>query len=117
MNKVATIVGTLIVTAAAMAATPSSKASSKVGSVATICGTVASVYTARRSRGRPTFLDFDAPYPNQDFEVIVWGDEAGAFGSLHAFGGHRACATGLVRSYRGIPEIVVRSAHDLRLEK
>jgi hypothetical protein len=33
------------------------------GENATVCGTVASEHTATSSRGEPTFINLDAPYP------------------------------------------------------
>jgi hypothetical protein len=39
----------------------------------TVCGTVASAHFAARSKGQPTFINLDKPYPNQIFTVLIWG--------------------------------------------
>ena len=76
----------------------------------TVCGTVASATYAVRSRGRPTFLNLDQPYPKQIFTVLIWGSDRNKFKNPPEtfFKGKRICATGIIESYRGKPEIVVR---------
>jgi hypothetical protein len=69
---------------------------------------VASEHTAVSSRGEPTFINLDAPYPREVFTILVWAESRAAVGALPAIG-ERVCATGLIRDYRGVPEIVVRS--------
>jgi hypothetical protein len=34
------------------------------------------------SKGKPTFINFDKPYPNQDFTVMIWDDDWAGFGNL-----------------------------------
>lgn len=78
------------------------------GENATVCGKVASERTATGSRGEPTFINLDSAYPNQSFTVLVWGDDRKNVGELPHVGS-RVCATGLIKDYRGVPEIMVRS--------
>lgn len=82
------------------------------GENATVCGTVASERTATSSRGEPTFINLDSAYPNQVFTILVWGDDRANVGALPRTGAH-ACATGLIKDYRGVPEIVVRNSSQL----
>ena len=51
------------------------EAARHVGEQATVCGTIAGEHTAYSSRGTPTFINLDRPYPNQVFTVLIWGDE------------------------------------------
>ncbi len=83
-------------------------AKTHIGENATVCGIVASEHTATNSRGEPTFINLDSAYPNQVFTILVWGDDRKAVGALPRDGSH-VCATGLIKDYRGVPEIVVRS--------
>jgi preprotein translocase subunit SecG len=46
-------------------------ASRFIGQQKTVCGMVASAKYAARSKGRPTFLNLDKPYPNQVFTVLI----------------------------------------------
>jgi len=58
-----------------------SEASSHVGEKQTVCGLVASTHYAARSRGNPTFINLDRPYPNQVFTVLIWGSDRPKFGN------------------------------------
>jgi micrococcal nuclease len=81
---------------------------SAIGSVAIVCGPVASTSYAKRSEGRPTFIDLGRPHPDQVLGIVIWGAVRDAFGrpeSRYADG--RVCVTGRIRLYRGKPEIVV----------
>ena len=82
------------------------------GENATVCGVVASEHTATSSRGEPTFINLDSAYPNQVFTILVWGDDRQNVGELPHIGS-RVCATGLIKDFRGVPEIVVRSSRQL----
>lgn len=37
-----------------------------------MCGVVASTKHVSTSKGRPTFLNLDKPYPDQPFTVVIW---------------------------------------------
>jgi len=86
-----------------------SQAKAHEGENATVCGTVASEHTASSSRGEPTFVNLDAAYPKEVFTMLVWGDDRKSVGTLPTTGSH-VCVTGLIKDYRGVPEIVVKSS-------
>ena len=81
-----------------------------IGTEKTVCGTVASATYAIRTKGRPTFLNLDQPYPNQIFTVLIWGSDRNKFKNPPEtfFKGKRICVTGIIEDYRGKPEIIVR---------
>ena len=81
-----------------------------IGAEKTVCGTVASATYAVRSKGRPTFLNLDQPYPKQIFTVVIWGSDRNKFKNPPDtfFKGKRICVTGIIEDYRGKPEIIVR---------
>jgi DNA/RNA endonuclease YhcR with UshA esterase domain len=81
-----------------------------IGMEKTVCGTVASATYAIRTKGRPTFLNLDQPYPNQIFTVLIWGSDRNKFKNPPEtfFKGKRICVTGIIEDYRGKPEIIVR---------
>jgi hypothetical protein len=90
------------------------EAAAHVGDTATVCGLVASTNYATRTRGQPTYLDFDRPYPDQRFTVVIWGSDRAKFGAPEmSFRGKRICATGTIRSYRGRPEIIATDPRQL----
>ncbi len=99
----------LFVTAFAAAQTiPATEASQHVGEHATVCGTITGEHTAYSSRGTPTFINLDRPYPHEVFTVLVWGEDRANVGSIPAQG--RLCVTGQITEYHEVPEIVVRDA-------
>ena len=53
----------------------SQQAASHIGETATVCGIVASASYAVRTKGQPTFLNLDQPYPNQVFTIMIWGSD------------------------------------------
>jgi DNA/RNA endonuclease YhcR with UshA esterase domain len=92
-----------------------SEAKDHVGEVATVCGEVASTHYAPSTKGQPTFLNLDKPYPNPVFTILIWGSNRGKFGTPeNEFKGKRVCATGKITEYRGTPEIVAESPGQIK---
>jgi micrococcal nuclease len=87
------------------------EAAAHIGEEATICGVVASATFAARSRRQPTFLNLDRPYPDHIFTVVIWGANRDAFSPPPeiAYRNRRICVTGLIKEYRGRPEMIVTS--------
>ena len=84
-----------------------SEAKAHVGESATVCGTVASTNYAVGSKGQPTFLNFDKPYPNEVFTVVIWGTNRAKFGAPEQqYRGKSLCVSGSITEYRGVPQIV-----------
>jgi hypothetical protein len=72
------------------------QAAAHIGETATVCGLVVSATYATRTKGQPTFLNFDCAYPNQVFTVMIWGGDRPKFGTPEqTFMGKRLCATGI----------------------
>src|SRR5580698_3827598 len=84
-----------------------SEARAHVGETATVCGEVVSTRYASSTRGRPTFLNLDKPYPGQIFTIVIWGEDRSKFGAPEeTYQGKHACVTGRIREYRGVPEVI-----------
>jgi hypothetical protein len=91
------------------------EAASHMGEHATVCGTIAGEHTATNSRGTPTFINLDKPYPHQVFTILIWGDERNTVGDFPETG--RVCATGRITEYHGVPEIVLHDLHNWYVPK
>ena len=92
------------------------EAKTHLGEQATVCGTVASARYAAASRGKPTFLNFDKPFPNEVFTVVIWGENRANFGTPEKdYQGKAVCVTGTITEYRGVPQILVSTAGQLTL--
>ncbi len=94
------------------------QAKNHVGENATVCGVVASTHYARGSRGNPTFVNLDKPYPNQVFTILIWGEDLAKFSPKPStWDGKRVCVTGVITSYRGSPEIVAKTPEQITVRK
>lgn len=86
-----------------------SEASKYIGQKKTVCGTVVSAVFAIQSRGQPTFLNLDKPYPDHLFTVVIWGSNRSRFPQPpeKAFRDKRICASGSITMYKNKPQIIV----------
>jgi DNA/RNA endonuclease YhcR with UshA esterase domain len=97
----------------------SAQAASHVGERATVCGPVVDSRYATGSKGQPTFLNFDRAYNNHTFVVVIWESDRSKFPSNpeRHYKGQDVCATGLIESYQGKPEIIVRDPSNLQIQR
>lgn len=94
------------------------EAKNHVGERATVCGKVVSSRYAGGSKGEPTFLNLDEPFPKQIFTIVIWGHDRRKFGEPeHKYSDKQICATGRITSYRGSPEIVATDVKEIEIQK
>jgi hypothetical protein len=93
----------------------SSQVASHVGSEAVVCGTIIEV----RTFSKGVYLNLGASYPREHLGLLVWNDNvpklAAVFGGLTSLRGKRACARGLLESYKGRVQMKVSDPKALRL--
>jgi hypothetical protein len=89
---------------------PVSGAAKHVGEQETVCGKISESFTATKSKGVPTFIDFEKPYPNQSFTAVIWQSDKAKVGAVPSEG--YLCVTGTISEYRGRPEIVLHTRSD-----
>ena len=95
-----------------------SEAAAHVGETTTVCGTVVSTHYSARTKGQPTFLNLDEPYPKQVFTILIWGDDRSKFGNPELqYANKKVCVTGLIKNYRGVPEIIVDQVNQIEVRK
>jgi hypothetical protein len=93
------------------------EAKDHIGQVETVCGKVASAHYADRSKGQPTFLNLDEPYPHEIFTVVIWGNDRSKFGAPEStYRDARICVTGKIASYKGKPEIGATEPTQIEVE-
>ena len=93
------------------------EAKDHIGEQATVCGKVVSTRYAESSRGRPKFLNFDQPYPNQVFTLLIWGSGRSKFGDPEtSYRGKRIYVTGKISDYKGVPEIAANAPSQVRTQ-
>ncbi len=94
------------------------KAKDHIGEQATVCGKVITTRYAAMTRGKPTFLNLDKPYPNPLFTVLIWGDNREKFGTPEEkYGDKQVCVTGKITKYREGSEIVVSDPQSIAIGK
>jgi len=94
------------------------EAKNHIGETATVCGIVASTHYAAQTKGSPTFVNLDKPYPNQPFTILIWGEDLPKFSPKPStWDGKRVCATGQITSYQGRPEIVAKAPVQVTVEE
>jgi hypothetical protein len=94
------------------------EAKNHIGERATVCGTVVSVHYASGSKGQPTFLNLDEPYPKQIFTILIWGSDRAKFGNVESkYQDAHVCVTGKITEYRGTPETVANEPGQIEIEK
>jgi len=91
------------------------KASRYIGRTATVRGRVAGTRYASSSNGAPTFLNLGVDYPNsRRFTVVIWGRNRSNFATPERrYRGRVICVRGLVRAYRGLPQIHASSGSQI----
>jgi DNA/RNA endonuclease YhcR with UshA esterase domain len=93
------------------------EAKAHIGERATVCGKVLSTRWAERSRGSPTFLNFDQPYPDQFFTLVIWGNDRSKFDNPETtYRGKRVCVTGKISAFKGVPEVVANDPAQIKVQ-
>jgi hypothetical protein len=89
-------------------------AADHAGKVVTVCGPVKST----GADGNDRFFNLGAPYPEEPrFTIVVW-DNPDSVRDIDAESeSYRACVTGEVSIYRGVPEIELENGHEIELTR
>lgn len=88
-----------------------------IGEKKTVCGMVATATYAVRTKGQPTFLNLDQPYPNQIFTVVIWGSDRKKFSNPPEgyYKRRNICVTGKIKSFKGKTEIAVNDPSQINM--
>ncbi len=88
------------------------------GETRTVCGKVVSTHYASGSKGQPTFLNLDEPYPKEVFTILIWGSDRAKFGTAETkYQNARVCVTGKITSHRDKAEIIATEPKQIVQEK
>lgn len=90
-----------------------------VGEYVVVCGTVESSRYAFKSKGQPTFLNLDEPYPKKVFTALIWGSDRDKFEAApeELYEGKEICVEGLISVYRNKAQIVVSEPSQITLRE
>jgi hypothetical protein len=89
----------------------------QAGETVVFCGTPTEVHASSRANG-PIHLNFGGRFPDQVFSVVIFSNakDADRDALVKRFTSHSVQVSGLVKMYKGKPEIVVQSADDIKVE-
>jgi hypothetical protein len=103
------------VTTAEEAKMTGAEASRHAGESGTVCGKVAGTRYIERAAKQPTFLNFDKPYPDHSFTVVIFGENRSKFGKPEEdYQDKDLCASGKIILFQGKPEIVASEPSQLK---
>jgi hypothetical protein len=89
-----------------------------IGDRATVCAKVVSTHHAKSSKGEPTFLNLDEPYPKEVFTILIWGSDREKFGTTEdEYKGLRVRVTGKTTSLRDQLEVVAFERGQIEIQK
>lgn len=94
------------------------EAKNHVGEKTTVCGKVVSTHFASGSKGQPTFLNLDEPYPKEIFTILIWGSDRPKFEKPEdTYRDKDVCVTGKITSHNSRPEIIATEASQIQTRK
>lgn len=91
-----------------------------IGETRQVCGNVGGVMWAKKSKGKPTFVNLGRPFPDAPFTIIIWENVRARFEQPPEllYTGGRLCVQGLIGEHRGMPQIVLQDpAQITRVER
>jgi DNA/RNA endonuclease YhcR with UshA esterase domain len=107
------ILGLILMATPAVAQTiKPADARAHVGQTVTVEGVVSEVHVA--SGSGMTFIDMGGRYPDNPFAAVIFRDDASKFPNVAALDGKTVDVTGAVQLYKGKPEIILKSAAQLK---
>ena len=87
-----------------------SEANEHIGKAAEVCGTIVSVNYIAQLGGKPTFINFGRPHPNQLFTAVIWGNNRPKWDvpPERHYINKNICVRGRIEIHDGTPQIVVK---------
>lgn len=89
------------------------EASVHEGEFASVRGFVADVYFSEKA----VFMNFEKKYPNHIFTAVVFKSDWHKFQNLNQYKGKYVKVKGVIKMYKGKPEIILKSPEQIEVEK
>jgi hypothetical protein len=87
------------------------QASSHAGENGCVSGFVLRAFTSKAGN---TFLDFCTDYKNCPFSSVIFASDRNKFGNLEALAGRQVELRGLISTYNGHAEIIIRNPQQIQ---
>ena len=88
-------------------------AAQHIGQYATIEGTPVNVYTSKKGT---VFFDYCTEYDSCPFSAVIFSSDVSKFRSLSAYQGKTIRVTGVISSYQGRAEMVIKDPSHIEIE-
>jgi micrococcal nuclease len=94
------------------------EASKHIGETLTVCDKVYGTKYLETSSSAPTFLNLGAAYPNSPFSVVIFGKDRSNFKEKPElyYDNKKVCVTGLIKEFKGKPEMIIAKDNEIRIE-
>lgn len=94
-------------------------ASKHIGDSLMVCGKVFGGRFFENAKDQPTLLNVGAAYPQSPFTIVIYGEARKLFKTPpeKMFNGKDVCVTGVIKDFKGKPQIVVTKVEQLIEEK
>ena len=102
----------LAITPAVAETVSAADAAAHTGQTATVEGVVSNVH---QSSGGTVFLDLGGSFPNNTFAAVIFPSDTSKFPEVNSLSGKKVDITGPIQEYRGKPEIILKSANQLKV--
>lgn len=86
-------------------------AKARIGQTVTVEGTVSDVHVGRSGAA---FIDIGGRFPDNALTAVIFVDDLGKFPGAKSLAGKQVAVSGPVQLYQGKPEIVLKSADQLK---
>lgn len=91
-----------------------SQAASHIGTDQTVSGIVTQISSTPKGT---TFLNFDGKFPNQIFNAVIFPANLKKFPDIKLIEGKKASVWGVIKEYKGKPEIILMSPAQIEISK
>lgn len=87
-----------------------------IGQEITVKGTIDQVVSLKDVRGKPTYFNMGGKYPDNKFTLLLWESNKHKFTKgAQFYEGKTIKVIGLIETYRGKPQIVIREPEQIEV--
>jgi DNA/RNA endonuclease YhcR with UshA esterase domain len=95
------------------------QAASHVGETVTVCGKIFGGKFFDRSESKITLLNMGAAFPKSPLTIVIAGDDRKNFKSApeEFYSEKTVCVKGVVKEYKGKPQIFIKTEEDITVQE
>ena len=88
-----------------------------IGQKVTVCGKIFTARFMEQANKQPALLNMGAPFPNQPFTVVIFGESRNNFTYKpeEFLNGKDICVTGVIQEYKGKPQMIITKETEVKI--